>query len=171
LVRTPAYEQSVVLDVTYGEYQARCSCRKTFRTTPPNVEPRTPYDNTVRQAVLGRILDDGMSVERVLISMRRDFSLDLPDGFVYDRLGWQASRRRGVAPAGSGGAVGLGGSAWAGSRRRRADRTLDDRPSPVVRPEAGREHESRPVDGPPIVPSARHHMPRRDTDALPAMRP
>src|SRR5438309_3993506 len=89
-VRTLAYKQVVVLDVTYGEYRARCSCCKTFRTTPPNVEPRALYDNTVRQAVLDRILDDGMSVERVIASMRRDFDLDLSDGFVYDCLDWHA---------------------------------------------------------------------------------
>jgi transposase-like protein len=91
-VRTLAYKRVVVLDVTYGEYRARCHCRKTFRTTPPNVEPRALYDNTVRQAVLDRILEDGMSVERVLASMRRDFDLDLSDGFVYDCLDWQARR-------------------------------------------------------------------------------
>jgi hypothetical protein len=91
-VRTIAYKRVVFLDVTYGEYRARCSCRTTFRTTPPGVEPRALYDNTVRQAVLDRILDDGMSVERVLASMRRDFLLDLSDGFVYDCLDWQARR-------------------------------------------------------------------------------
>jgi Transposase len=91
-VRTIAYKQVVFLDVTYGEYRARCSCCKTFRTTPPGVEPKALYDNTVRQAVLDRILDDGMSVERVLASMRRDFYLDLSDGFVYDCLDWQAKR-------------------------------------------------------------------------------
>ena len=92
LVRSLAYKQVVFLDVTYGEYRARCSCRKTFRTTPPGVEPKARYDNTVRQAVLDRILDDGMSVERVIASMRRDFYLDLSDGFVYDCLDWQARR-------------------------------------------------------------------------------
>lgn len=91
-VRTLAYKRVVYLDVTYGEYRARCHCRKTFRTTPPGVEPKALYDNTVRQAVLDRILDDGMSVERVIASMRRDFYLDLSDGFVYDCLGWQARR-------------------------------------------------------------------------------
>jgi hypothetical protein len=91
-VRTIAYKRVVYLDVTYGEYRARCRCRKTFRTTPPGVEPKALYDNTVRQAVLDRILDDGMSVERVIASMRRDFYLDLSDGFVYDCLDWQARR-------------------------------------------------------------------------------
>jgi transposase-like protein len=92
LVRTIAYKQVAYLDVTYGEYRARCSCRKTFRTNPPDVEPKALYDNKVRRAVLDRILGDGMSVERVIASMRRDFLLDLSDGFVYDCLDWQARR-------------------------------------------------------------------------------
>ena len=84
--------RSPILDVTYAEYRARCSCRKTFRTNPPDVEPKALYDNKVRRAVLDRILGDGMSVERVIASMRRDFLLDLSDGFVYDCLDWQARR-------------------------------------------------------------------------------
>ena len=91
-VRTIAYKQVVFLDVTYGEYRARCGCCTTFRTTPPGLEPRALYDNKVRQAVLDRILDDGMSAERVIASMRRDFLLDLSDGFVYDCLAWQVRR-------------------------------------------------------------------------------
>jgi hypothetical protein len=93
LVRTIAYKKVVFLDITYGEYRARCGCCSTFRTTPPGVEPRALYDNKVRQAVLDRILDDGMSVERVLDSMRRDFLLDLSLGFVYDCLHHEAQRR------------------------------------------------------------------------------
>jgi Transposase len=85
-VRTIAYKQVVYLDITYGEYRARCGCCTTFRTTPPGVEPRALYDNKVREAVLDRILEDGMSIEQVLRSMRRDFLLDLSDGFVYDCL-------------------------------------------------------------------------------------
>jgi hypothetical protein len=42
--------------------------------------------------VLDRILDDGMSAERVIASMRRDFFLDLSDGFVYDCLDREARR-------------------------------------------------------------------------------
>src|ERR687894_621584 len=91
-VRTIAYKQVVYLDLTYGEYRARCGCCTTFRTTPPGVEPRALYDNTVRQAVLDRILDDAMSAERVIASMRRDFLLDLSDGFVYDGLDREAKR-------------------------------------------------------------------------------
>lgn len=85
-VRTIAYKQIVYLDITYGEYRARCDCCTTFRTTPQGVEPRALYDNKVREAVLDRILEDGMSIEQVLRSMRRDFLLDLSDGFVYDCL-------------------------------------------------------------------------------------
>lgn len=91
-VRTIAYKQIVFLDVAYGEYRARCDCCTTFRTTPPSVEPRALYDNKVRQAVLDRILDDGMSAERVIGSMRRDFYLELSDGFVYDCLDREVKR-------------------------------------------------------------------------------
>jgi hypothetical protein len=91
-VRTIAYKQVVYLDITYGEYRARCSCCTTFRTTSPGVEPRALYDNTVRQAVLDRILDDGMSTERVIASMRRDFLLELSDGFVYTCLDREVKR-------------------------------------------------------------------------------
>jgi Transposase len=91
-VRTIAYKQVVFLDITYGEYRARCGCCSTFRTTPPGVEPRALYDNKVRQAVLDRILDDGMSIERVIASLHRDFLLDLSDGFVYDCLDWEVRR-------------------------------------------------------------------------------
>src|SRR3954454_13015293 len=91
-VRTSASKKVVSLDITYGEYRARCQCCSTFRTTPPGVEPRALYDNKVRQAVLDRILDDGMSTERVIASMRRDFYLDLSDGFVYDCLDREVRR-------------------------------------------------------------------------------
>jgi hypothetical protein len=91
-VRTIAYKQVVFLDITYGEYRAHCGCCTTFRTTPAGVEPKALYDNKVRQAVLDRILDDGMSVERVITSMRRDFLLDLSDGFVYDCLNREVRR-------------------------------------------------------------------------------
>ncbi|APW58625.1 transposase [Paludisphaera borealis] len=91
-VRTIAYKEVVFLDITYGEYRARCRCCTTFRTTPPGVEPRALYDNKVRRAVLDRILEDGMSVERVIASMERDFLLNLSDGFVYDCLDWQVRR-------------------------------------------------------------------------------
>ena len=85
-VRTISYKAIAVLEITYGEYQARCDCSTTFRTTPEDVLPKAKYDNKVRDLVLERILDDGMSIERVLLSLKREFLLDLSAGFVYDVL-------------------------------------------------------------------------------------
>src|SRR5512143_2371397 len=85
-VRTVAYKAIASLEITCGEYQARCDCRKTFRNTPEGVLPRALYDNKVRDLVLDRILEDGMNVERALQSIRREFLLDLSTGFVYDVL-------------------------------------------------------------------------------------
>jgi hypothetical protein len=85
-VRTIAYRQVARLQITYGEYRARRGCCTTFRTTPEGVLPRAKYDNKVRQAVLDRIIDDGMNVEATLRSLKRDFLLDLSTGFVYDCL-------------------------------------------------------------------------------------
>ena len=89
-VRSLEYRRVAYLDVTYGEYRARCGCCMTFRTHPPGVSLRDRYDDKVRQAVLGRIIDDRMSVEAARASLRRDFLLELSDGFVYDCLREQA---------------------------------------------------------------------------------
>src|SRR5512135_3464571 len=67
-VRTVAYKVVAFLRITYGEYAAGCQCCKTFRTTPEDVLPKAHYDNKVRDLVLERILEDGMSIERVLES-------------------------------------------------------------------------------------------------------
>lgn len=85
-VRTIAYRKIAYLKITYGEYQPRCGCCQSFRTAPEDVMPRCKYDNKVRQAVLDRILDDGMNVEATLRSLERDFHLNLSTGFVYDCL-------------------------------------------------------------------------------------
>ena len=85
-VRTVAYKAIVYLEITYGEYGARCDCSTTFRNTPEGVLPKALYDNRVRDLVLDRILQDGMSIERTLTSLGRDFLLDLSSGFVYDVL-------------------------------------------------------------------------------------
>src|SRR4051794_23005520 len=85
-VRTVAYKAVAVLEVTYGEYAARCGCCTTFRNSPEGVPPKAKYDNRVRELVLDRLLKDGMSVERALKSIRREFLLDLSPGFVYDVL-------------------------------------------------------------------------------------
>ncbi len=89
-VRTLVYRRVAYLDITYGEYRARCGCCTTFRTHPPGVGVRDRYDGKVRRAVLDRILDDRMSVEAARASLRRDFLLELSDGFVYDCLREQA---------------------------------------------------------------------------------
>jgi hypothetical protein len=85
-VRTVAYKAVAVLEVTYGEYAARCGCCTTFRNSPEGVLPKAKYDNRVRELVLDRLLQDGMSIERALESIRREFLLDLSTGFVYDVL-------------------------------------------------------------------------------------
>src|ERR1700722_19183353 len=85
-VRTVAYKAVAYLEITSGEYAARCDCSTTFRKTHADVLPRAAYDNKVRDLVLDRILKDGMSVERTLQSLRREFLLDLSTGFVYDVL-------------------------------------------------------------------------------------
>jgi hypothetical protein len=80
-VRTVAYPE-----ITYGEHSARCECSTTSRNTHEDVLPRAAHDNKVRDLVLDRILKDGMSVERALLSLQREFLLDLPTGFVHDVL-------------------------------------------------------------------------------------
>lgn len=85
-VRTVAYKTVVYLEITCGEYQAKCECCTTFRNTPDGVLPRALYDNKVRDLVLERILKDGMNIEQTLASLRREFLLNLSTGFVYDVL-------------------------------------------------------------------------------------
>jgi hypothetical protein len=90
-VRTVAYKAIALLEITYGEYEARCACCTTFRNTPEGVRPKAHYDNKVRDLVLERLLKDGMSIERALESIRREFLLELSSGFVYDVLRDQAA--------------------------------------------------------------------------------
>jgi hypothetical protein len=91
-VRSLAYEQALWLHVFYAEYTARCDCRKSFRSCPPGLTPKAGYDNLVRQAVLHRVLEDGLNVERTRAALRRDFGLELSSGFVYDCLDWGLTR-------------------------------------------------------------------------------
>src|SRR3954464_13104901 len=92
--RSLAYGQVLWLRVFYAEYKARCACRKSFRSWVPNICPKAQYDDLVRQAVLNRILDDGLNVQRTLAAMKRDFRLGLSSGFVYDCLDWGLARLR-----------------------------------------------------------------------------
>lgn len=91
-IRSLAYRQEAYLDVHYAEYQARCGCRKSFRCWPVDVPAKADYDDLVRAAVLDRLLDDGLNVERTRAALKRDFLLDLSSGFVYDCLDWQLAR-------------------------------------------------------------------------------
>lgn len=91
-VRSIAYGTVVWLHVLYAEYTARCNCCKTFRSCPPNICPKADYDNLVRQAVLNRILDDGLNVERTRKALQRDFLLSLSSDFIYQCLDWGLGR-------------------------------------------------------------------------------
>src|SRR6202521_5594942 len=81
LVRDIAYGEVLILEITVGEYRARCSCCKTFRSQVDGVEARAEYTNRVREAVIDRLLDDSMNMERLRLAFQRDFHLDLSDGF------------------------------------------------------------------------------------------
>jgi hypothetical protein len=80
------------LDVHYAEYQATCACCKFFRSWPLDVPAKAGYDGLVRAAVLDRILDDGLNVERTRQALRRDFLLPLSEGFIYDCLRWKVAQ-------------------------------------------------------------------------------
>jgi hypothetical protein len=87
-VRSLDWGKPLWLHVFYAEYRARCDCRKYFRSFPAGIIPKADYDNLVRQAVLDRLLDDRLNVERTRFCMQRDFLLNLSSGFVYDCLDW-----------------------------------------------------------------------------------
>jgi hypothetical protein len=91
-VRSLAYRQQAWLDVRYAEYKARCGCCKTFRSWPLDVPAKADYDGVVRDAVLQRVLEDGLNVQRTRACMKRDFLLDLSEGFVYDCLRWKVGQ-------------------------------------------------------------------------------
>lgn len=88
-VRSIAYHVILIVHVTTAEYYARCDCCKTFRTQIEGIEPKAKYTNRVREAVIDRLLDDHMSVEQIRNALRRDFLLELSDGFLYDCLDWK----------------------------------------------------------------------------------
>jgi hypothetical protein len=88
-VRDIAYHEILILELEVGEYRARCSCCKTFRAQVAGIEARAEYTNRVREAVIDRLLDDSMSMERLHAALQRDFHLDLSSGFLYDCLDWK----------------------------------------------------------------------------------
>jgi hypothetical protein len=80
------------LDVHYAEYQSRCHCCKCFRSWPLGVPAKAGYDDLVRQAVLDRILEDGLNIQRTRTALQRDFFLKLSEGFIYDCLRWKVAQ-------------------------------------------------------------------------------
>ncbi len=90
-LRSLAFRREAWLDVHYAEYKCR-HCLRSFRSWPLDVPPRSAYCPLVRQAVLDRLLGDGLNVERTREAMRRDFLLDLSVGFVHDCLDWELTR-------------------------------------------------------------------------------
>jgi transposase len=96
-VRGIAYGAILLIHVTTGEYRATCDCCTTFRTQVDGIEPKAKYTNSVRDAVLDRLLEDRLNVERLLVALRRDFFLELSTGFVYDCLRWKTQQLDGAA--------------------------------------------------------------------------
>jgi hypothetical protein len=90
-VRTAAYKGVAFLRITYGEY-ARRDCCTTIGNAPEDVRPRARYDKKAREFVLQRVVEDGMNVERMLASIRREFLLELSVGFFYDVVRDRAER-------------------------------------------------------------------------------
>jgi hypothetical protein len=78
--------------LTLGEYRAACAGGNTSRAQVDGIEPRAEYTNRVRDSVIDRRLDDGMSLHRLQQAVRRDFRLDLSDGFLSDGLDWKVRR-------------------------------------------------------------------------------
>jgi hypothetical protein len=91
-VRSLAYRREAWILVRYAEYKARCGCCKTFRSWPLDVPAKADYDGEVRAAVLDRVLEDGLNAQRTLTAMRRDFYLELSEGFVYDCIRWKVAQ-------------------------------------------------------------------------------
>ena len=91
-VRSIAYGKILYLKVTYAEYRATCGCSKTFRSRPEGIDLRCHYDSKVREAVLNRLIRDGLSVQKLRAAMKRDFHLDLSEGFIYECVRKEVSR-------------------------------------------------------------------------------
>lgn len=91
-VQSLGYRVITILVVTYAEYRAKCDCCKTFRNTPSGVEPGCRYDNQVRQAVIERIIQDGLNVQRLQRALERDFYLKLSEGFIHDCIRREVAR-------------------------------------------------------------------------------
>ena len=92
-IRDIAFGEIAIVELTVGEYRADCSCCKTFRSQVDGIEPRAEYTNRVRDVVIDRLLEDGMSLNRLQQSLQREFLLELSDGFLYDCLDFALSEK------------------------------------------------------------------------------
>jgi len=54
------YQKIVLLEITVGDTR-RLGCCKTSAPKSDGIEPRAEYSNRVREAVIRRLLDDGMN--------------------------------------------------------------------------------------------------------------
>ena len=72
-VRSLAYQEILWLEIHYGEYVAKCRCRKSFHSHPRDVDLKAKYDHKVRQAIIDRVLKDKLNLTVVQASMERDF--------------------------------------------------------------------------------------------------
>jgi hypothetical protein len=85
-VRSLAYQEILWLEIHYGEYVAKCRCRKSFHSHPRGVDLKAKYDHKVRQAIIDRVLKDKLNLTVVQASMERDFLIRLSTGYVYAAL-------------------------------------------------------------------------------------
>ena len=92
---TSRYGEIIFIELTVGEYRARCHLLQDLPlAASKSIEPRAEYTNRVRDAIIDRLLDDSMCLNRLQESMKRDFLLDLSDGFLYDCLDWKVRQTR-----------------------------------------------------------------------------
>jgi transposase-like protein len=81
------------VELRVAEYRATCGCCKTFRSLPRAedlaIEPWATYSNRVRDLVVSRLIEDNLSVDRLLHSLQRDFRLTLSEGYVHQCLEWK----------------------------------------------------------------------------------
>ena len=88
-LRDTAYGHSLVVEVTIEESRAASDCCKPFRSHVDGIEPRAESTNRVREAIIARLLDDGLSLNRLQRTMRRDLLLNLSAGFLSVGLDWK----------------------------------------------------------------------------------
>ena len=85
-VRASASGEVLSREGSVGEYRARGSGGKTFRSPSEGIEARAEYTHRVRDAVRDRLRDDRMRRQRLREARPRECHRDLAQGFRYDGL-------------------------------------------------------------------------------------